>query len=105
MSGGRSPSPMKVLAAPDKFRGTATATEVADAVCGAAKVAGWDCTTIPMADGGEGTVRAMLRGGGGKWVRQTVTGPLEDMRIEAGFGWIDEGKSYPRLWWELIPEN
>jgi glycerate kinase len=69
---------VRVVAAPDKFRGTATATEVAAAVARAAKAAGWDCTEIPLADGGEGTLEAL----GGPNRRTTVTGPLGDA-IEA----------------------
>lgn len=45
-----------VVAAPDKFRGTATAREVAAAVASAAKAAGWTCDEAPVADGGEGTL-------------------------------------------------
>jgi len=63
-----------VVAAPDKFRGTATATEVAAAVARAAGRAGWDCDEAPLADGGEGTLDAL----GGPNRSTTVTGPLGD---------------------------
>ena len=49
---------MRVLACPDKFRGTASADEVAGAVAAAATDRGWDCVVQPMADGGEGTLEA-----------------------------------------------
>ena len=49
---------MQVLAAPDKFRGTATATEAAAAMAAAARRWGASVTVIPMADGGEGTLDA-----------------------------------------------
>lgn len=62
----------RVVAAPDKFRGTATAGEVAAAVCRAAKAAGWKCDPVPMADGGEGILEAM----GGTVRRTRVRGPL-----------------------------
>jgi glycerate kinase len=39
----------------------------------------------PMADGGEGTVKAMLAAGGGDWIPEAVMGPLEQMQVEAGF--------------------
>lgn len=45
-----------VVAAPDKFRGTASAAEVAGAVATAAAAAGWSCDRAPVADGGEGTL-------------------------------------------------
>ena len=62
----------RVLAAPDKFRGTATAAEVAAAVADAAQAAGWDCDEAPVADGGEGTLEAL----GGRARRARVRGPL-----------------------------
>ncbi len=65
---------MRVVAAPDKFRGTATATEVAAAVAGAARAAGWECDEVPLADGGEGTLEAL----GGPNRATVVSGPLGD---------------------------
>src|SRR5947207_15624061 len=65
---------MRVVAAPDKFRGTALASDVASAVARAAKAAGWRATKVPMADGGEGTLDAL----GGANRRMLVTGPLGD---------------------------
>lgn len=61
-----------VVAAPDKFRGTASAREVAAAVARAAASTGWTCDEAPVADGGEGILDAM-----GGTVRHTrVQGPL-----------------------------
>jgi glycerate kinase len=77
---------VRVLAAPDKFRGTATATEVAEAIGRAAWEAGWDCDEVPMADGGEGTLEAM----GGPNRTSLVTGPLGDP-VEAG--WRLDGRT------------
>jgi glycerate kinase len=62
----------RLVAAPDKFRGTATAPDVAAAVCAAAKAAGWACEAVPMADGGEGILEAL----GGVVRRTRVRGPL-----------------------------
>ena len=74
-----------MLAAPDKFRGTATAAEVAEVVARAAAAAGWACDRAPVADGGEGTLEALLpaqgaaRAASGGTVRHTtVRGPLGD---------------------------
>jgi glycerate 2-kinase len=50
---------LHVVAAPDKFRGTATAREVARAVAATAMVAGWTCDQAPIADGGEGLLDVM----------------------------------------------
>jgi glycerate kinase len=61
-----------VVAAPDKFRGTASAPELAAAIAAAAEAAGWTCDQAPVADGGEGLLEAL--GGSQRWM--TVTGPL-----------------------------
>jgi glycerate kinase len=63
---------MRVVAAPDTLRGTASARDVAAAVGRAASAAGWRCDEVPMADGGEGTLDAL----GGPNRATTVTGPL-----------------------------
>lgn len=63
---------MRVVAAPDKFRGTATAAQVAAAAGRGASSAGWDCDEVPVADGGEGTLEVL----GGANRTTTVTGPL-----------------------------
>lgn len=65
---------MRVVAAPDTFRGTATATEVAAAVGRAARAQGWECDELPVADGGEGTLDAL----GGPNRTTIVSGPLGD---------------------------
>jgi glycerate kinase len=69
-----------VIAAPDKFRGSATAPEIAAAVAGGASAAGWAVQEIPLADGGEGTLDVF----GGANRSSTVTGPL-GTPIEAGW--------------------
>ncbi|MGH9092354.1 MAG: glycerate kinase, partial [Acidimicrobiales bacterium] len=62
----------RLVAAPDKFRGTATAPEVAAAAGGAARGAGWDADEVPLAAGGEGRLDAV----GGEVRVTTVAGPL-----------------------------
>jgi glycerate 2-kinase len=64
----------RVVAAPDKFKGTATAAEVAAAIGHACWEAGVDCVEVPMADGGDGLLDAL----GGANRSSTVTGPLGD---------------------------
>jgi glycerate 2-kinase len=61
-----------LVAAPDKFRGTATAPEVAAAVARAAERAGWTADQAPMSDGGEGLLDAL----GGEARSTSVPGPL-----------------------------
>ncbi|MEQ8842990.1 MAG: glycerate kinase [Acidimicrobiales bacterium] len=63
---------MRVVVCADKYRGTATAREVGDAVAVAVHAAGSECIVQPMADGGEGTLDAF----GGPNRTSTVTGPL-----------------------------
>lgn len=65
------PTP-RIVAAPDKFRGTATAPQIARAVADAAHLHGIACTEMPLADGGEGTLDVF----GGANRSTTVTGPL-----------------------------
>ncbi len=65
---------MIVLAAADKFKGTATAAQVCAAIGHACWELGIDCIERPMADGGEGTLDAL----GGPNRVTTVTGPLGD---------------------------
>ena len=64
-----------VLAAPDKFRGTASAGEVAAAVARAASQLGWHCDEAPVADGGEGILEAL----GGSPRSSRVQGPLGEV--------------------------
>ncbi len=61
-----------LVAAPDKFRGTASAAEIVSAVAAEARRAGWTADEAPMSDGGEGLLEAM----GGQAHRTEVEGPL-----------------------------
>ena len=63
---------VRVLVAPDKFKATATAVELTDALVAALLDAGHDATGVPLADGGEGFLDAL----GGPNRVATVTGPL-----------------------------
>lgn len=71
---------MRVLAAVDKFRGTATAAQVAAAIGHACWELGHDCVEVPVADGGEGTLDVL----GGANRTSLVTGPLGDT-VEAAW--------------------
>jgi glycerate kinase len=65
---------MRVVVCADKFRGTATAREIGQAVALAVESTGGECVVQPMADGGEGTLDAF----GGATRTTVVTGPLGD---------------------------
>mgnify|MGYP001812307845 FL=1 len=71
---------MRVLVAPDKFKGTAEAAEVAAAIADVVEAAGSEAVLQPMADGGEGTLGAL----GGPNRTALVTGPLGDP-VQAGW--------------------
>ncbi len=71
---------MVIVAAPDKFRGTATALEVTDAIDAAGAASGAQVRRCPLADGGEGTLDVF--GGANRWT--DVTGPL-GTRVSAGW--------------------
>ncbi|HKU56722.1 MAG TPA: glycerate kinase [Gaiellaceae bacterium] len=77
---------MRLLAAPDKFRGTLTAREAAAAIAAGAVRAGWTADELPLADGGEGTLDVL--GGGNR--RTTVTGPLGEA-VDAAWRLEDDG--------------
>ena len=70
----------RVVAAPDKFKGTASARDVAAAIGHACWELGVDCVEVPMADGGDGLLDAL----GGANRTTIVTGPLGDP-VEAGW--------------------
>jgi glycerate kinase len=77
---------MRLLAAPDKFRGTLTAREAAAAIAAGAARAGWDAVQLPLADGGEGTLDVL--GGGNRCT--IVTGPLGEP-VEAAWRLEEDG--------------
>jgi glycerate 2-kinase len=77
---------MRLLAAPDKFRGTLTAREAAAAIAAGGARAGWEAVELPLADGGEGTLDVL--GGGNR--RTTVTGPLGEP-VEAEWRLEEDG--------------
>ncbi|MCL2380678.1 MAG: glycerate kinase [Treponema sp.] len=84
---------MKIIIAPDSFKGNMSAPTVCSKIeegilraCKKAKV-----FKIPLADGGEGTARAVTEAAGGKFVEITVKGPLGKPH-KAAFGLLEKGK-------------
>jgi len=69
---------MKIVLAPDKFKGSLSAQEACAAMeRGIRRV--WpdaELVSIPLADGGEGTVETLVAATGGRCEEVTVTGPL-----------------------------
>lgn len=81
---------MRVLIVPDSFKGSLTAVEAADTMADAvlAELPEAEVRRIPLADGGEGTVEALVAARDGRTVPIEVTGPLGE-RSPAYYGVID----------------
>ncbi len=68
--------PTTILVAPDSFKGTIPATEVAQAIGKGLEQGGRTVDLCPVADGGEGTLEALRRATGGELRTVTVSDPL-----------------------------
>ena len=66
----------RALVAPDSFKGTHSAGEVADALARGLEQGGWDADRCPVADGGEGTMALLCEALGGRLVNVRVSDPL-----------------------------
>jgi glycerate kinase len=86
---------MKVVVAPDKFKGSLTAPQASGAI--AAGVRRADPSGVidecPLADGGEGTVAALVAATGGRFETRRVTGPLPEMKVDATFGILGDRRT------------
>jgi len=82
---------MKIVIAPQGFKGNLTALEVARAIEEGVKRIVPDAETVlkPMADGGEGTVQALVDATGGEMMSTEVTGPLQE-RVNAHWGILSD---------------
>jgi glycerate kinase len=85
---------MRILIAPQSLKGSLTAAEAGRAIAqGVQKVyPAAEIEIIPVADGGEGTVQALVDATGGKIVQKTVTGPLGEP-VLAFFGLLGDGRT------------
>jgi glycerate kinase len=75
----------QVVAAPDKFRGSASARQVAEAAARGAELVGYRAEQAPMSDGGEGLLEAV----GGTPQRSEVSGPLGTQTVTAAWSLLD----------------
>ncbi len=82
---------MKIVIAPQGFKGNLTALEVARAIEAGVKRIVPDALTVlkPMADGGEGTVQALVDATGGEIITTGVTGPLGEP-VNAHWGILND---------------
>lgn len=85
---------MKIVIAPDSFKESLTADEVASAIASGFRKVFPDAeiVNVPLADGGEGTVRALIAATGGKIIKKQVTGPL-GTPVTAFYGLLGDGKT------------
>src|SRR3954451_4672151 len=80
-----------VLVAPDSFKGTFSAVEVAEAIGRGLGAAGLEADLCPVADGGEGTMETLLASIGGDTGDVDVLDPL-GRPIRAPFALIESGR-------------
>ncbi len=85
---------MKIILAPDKFKGNMTSPEVCDILQDAflSVMPSAQIISLPMADGGEGTVDAVVDANRGEIRRVEVTGPLGE-KVSAALGLYDDRRS------------
>ncbi len=85
---------MKFVFAPDSFKGSLSAGACCDLLERAAEKVfpGVETVSVPVADGGEGTVDALLRAMGGRRMRTSVTGPLF-LPVGAEWGLLPGGET------------
>ena len=102
---------MKIVVAPDSFKGSLTAIEVSDAIeQGIREIfPEAEIVKIPMADGGDGTVQCLVNATGGEILKEKVTGPLGD-EVLASYGILGDKKTAVIEMAEasglnLVPEN
>ena len=83
---------MKIVIAPQSFKGSLSALEVAQAMAQGIKrvLPDAETVTVPMADGGEGTVEALVDATCGQIITTDVTGPLGES-ITAKWGILGDG--------------
>ena len=84
---------MRILIAPDKFKGTLSAREVGEAIAAGLRAVLPDATIdiIPMADGGEGTAEVIGQALGASWIKCKAHDP-RGREIEARYGWVEKDK-------------
>ena len=84
----------KLVIIPDSFKGTLSSARICELVGGCARriFPGCEVRSIPVADGGEGSVDAFLAASGGERVSLEVTGPWFE-RCESFYGLLDGGST------------
>src|SRR5487761_271295 len=85
---------MRIVIAPNAFKGSLSAVEAAEAIAEGVRVAMRDAelVLVPIADGGDGTVDALVAAMQGERRALRVRGPLGDP-VDAEYGLIDRGST------------
>jgi glycerate 2-kinase len=83
---------LPVLVAPDSFKGTFSAAEVAAAIAAGLRSADRETAELPVADGGEGTMGVLVSALGGEVLTATVSDPL-GRPVEAQFAILPDGSA------------
>jgi glycerate kinase len=85
---------MRILIAPQSLKGSLSAAETGQAIAHGVRAVypEAEIEIVPVADGGEGTVQALVDATGGKIVQQIVTGPLSTP-VPAFFGLLGDGRT------------
>lgn len=85
---------MRIVIAPQSLKGSLTAAEAGQAIAQGVQVVYPEAEVIvvPVADGGEGTVQALVDATGGEMLQQAVTGPLDEP-VTAYFGLLGDGQT------------
>jgi glycerate kinase len=84
---------MRILVAPDKFKGSISAATAAQSIADGLRDAMPDaeCVLAPIADGDEGFAEAMCLALGGTWIERLAQDPLE-REVPCRYAWIDREK-------------
>jgi glycerate kinase len=103
---------VRILIAPDKFKGSLSAREVADHIASGLRdrLPNAIIRTLPMADGGEGTAEVICDARGGEWVNCAAHDAL-GRAIEARYAWlVDRATAVMEMsaaagLWRIAPEE
>ena len=85
---------MKIVVAPDSFKGSLSAKEVGITIQEAfeREIPGVKVAVVPMADGGEGTLEALVFATNGEKIAASATGPLGEP-VQTCYGILGDGKT------------
>ncbi|NQX62694.1 glycerate kinase [Paenibacillus qinlingensis] len=85
---------MKIVIATDSFKGSISSVEGSLAIAAGVRdvVPHAEVVTFPLADGGEGTVQALIHATAGSFISLDVTGPMQE-KVNAVYGIMDDSKT------------